>query len=113
VRRLSGGAAVADTTKLITDLRNLVGRVIWDIGGEQGDLLARAADELERLEACRRQLLCGITAVKNLIDNSDGVTGLHLNGDDAPWAELRSDGRYPWLVPLDVALEQLAESKPE
>lgn len=52
------------------------------------------------------KLVLGINAVADLIDNSTGVDGLHLNGDIAPWNELRSGGRLEsWLVDFDEALE--------
>lgn len=39
----------------------------------------------------------------SLIDDSEGVSGLHRNGDIAAWSELMSDGAYPWLSSLDDA----------
>jgi hypothetical protein len=45
-----------------------------------------------------------VDAVEVLIGNSDGVSGLHLNGDDAPWDSLRTGGRFEsWLMALDDA----------
>lgn len=39
--------------------------------------------------------------VQSLIDSSEGVSGLHLNGDFAPWDELTKGGRFEdWLVRL-------------
>ena len=36
--------------------------------------------------------------VDDLMGNSHGVTGLHLNGDVAPWSDLGEGGRFePWL----------------
>ena len=52
------------------------------------------------------KLVRGINAAANLMDNSTGVDGLHLNGDVAPWGELRTGGRFEeWLVAFDEALE--------
>ena len=52
------------------------------------------------------KLVRGINAIADLIDNSTGVDGLHLNGDIAPWGELRTGGRFEeWLVDFDEALE--------
>ena len=52
------------------------------------------------------KLVLGINAAANLMDNSSGVDGLHLNGDVAPWSELRTGGRFEgWLVDFDEALE--------
>ena len=52
------------------------------------------------------KLVRGINAAADLMDNSSGVDGLHLNGDIAPWNELRTGGRLEeWLVAFDEALE--------
>lgn len=52
------------------------------------------------------KLVLGINAAANLMDNSTGVDGLHLNGDIAPWGELRTGGMFEeWLVDFDEALE--------
>ena len=51
------------------------------------------------------KLVRGINAVADLMNNSTGVDGLHLNGDIATWGELRSGGRLEsWLVDFDEAL---------
>ena len=51
------------------------------------------------------KLVAGIKAVAGLMDNSSGVYGLHLNGDEAPWDELRTGGYMEeWLVEFDEAL---------
>ena len=43
-----------------------------------------------------------VIAEANLIDNSTGVEGLHLNGDIAPQGDLRTGGQYEeWLVDFD------------
>ena len=61
-----------------------------------------------------RELFCKQTAVlwkavramQDLIDQSQGVYGLHLNGDGAPWATLRKGGQFEeWLLDFDDALE--------
>ena len=47
-------------------------------------------------------------SVTELIGFSHGVDGLHMNGDVAPWEDLRSGGRYEgWLIEFDEALETL------
>ena len=47
----------------------------------------------------------GLRAVEDLINDSHGVLGLHMNGDVALWNELRTGGRYEaWLVDFDLAL---------
>jgi hypothetical protein len=50
----------------------------------------------------------GVAAALALIEDSYGVAGLHLNGDVAPWHELRTGGRYEdWLFDFDQAVKRL------
>lgn len=52
----------------------------------------------------------GLKAVDNLMSESAGVCGLHLNGDDAPWDTLRTGGHYEdWLLDFDKALAAIPE----
>lgn len=54
----------------------------------------------------RKKLIEGLLAVESLILESNGVAGLHLNGDLASWGELRTGGRFEeWLYQFDDALE--------
>ncbi len=60
--------------------------------------------KIQELEAQCAVLQKGIAAVRDLIDDSDGVGGLHLNGDFAPWSELQRGGRFePWLIDFNNA----------
>jgi hypothetical protein len=71
--------------------------IAWTIGY----LLNRLDDNRYHLEKMHR----GLKAVENLINDSYGVSGLHMNGNVAPWDDLRTGGRYEaWLVDFDVAL---------
>lgn len=55
----------------------------------------------------------GLEAVETLINDSHGVCGLHLNGDVAPWDELRACGRFgDWLQAFDDALVAVRSSNP-
>lgn len=46
----------------------------------------------------------GLRAVQSLMDESYGVSGLHLNGEIAPWISLRTGGHFEeWLVAFDEA----------
>lgn len=58
-----------------------------------------------------------IEDVRQLIDSSDGVAGLHKNGEIATWGGLTEGGRLEdWLVSLDEAadcLENLAPARSE
>ena len=70
------------------------------------DALKKAKAENERLAARLAELEKGIVAVDALISESGGVYGLHLNGDDAPWSELQTGGRFEeWLRDFDAAKE--------
>lgn len=66
---------------------------------------AKQREYVLALEAREARLRTGLDTVKALIENSRGVDGLHLNGDIAPWDELRTGGRYEdWLKEFDAAL---------
>lgn len=53
-----------------------------------------------------------ITDVAELIDDSQGVFGLHLNGDPADWESLMRGGMYEdWLGDLDDVLADMQEAK--
>jgi hypothetical protein len=48
----------------------------------------------------------GLRAVEDLIDASDGVYGLHLNGDNSPWDELIEGGSFEsWLLDYCIAID--------
>ena len=67
----------------------------------------------DRLESERKEFVGQIAimwkavrAVQDLIEQSQGVYGLHLNGDGAPWNSLRTGGQFEqWLIEFDDALE--------
>ncbi len=67
--------------------------------------------QLERELAVARK---GLEAVESLMNESHGVGGLHLNGDFAPWSELRTGGRFEeWLIAFDDALNAARSSNAE
>jgi len=56
----------------------------------------------------------GLIAVIQLIDESAGVAGLHLNGDVAEWESLRTGGRYEeWLIEFDSAVNNIRLNRAE
>ena len=64
---------------------------------------AAIATQQARIEALEK----GLQAVAQLIEESSGVSGLHMNGDVAPWSDLQTGGRFEeWLVDFDAALLQ-------
>ena len=61
---------------------------------------------IQKLAVENEILRKGLRAVEALISDSHGVSGLHLNGDVAPWDELRMDGAYSdWLADFDTAMD--------
>jgi hypothetical protein len=45
-----------------------------------------------------------VQSLDDLIAQSDGVAGLHLNGDIADWDSLLEGGRFEgWLIALSLA----------
>ena len=61
--------------------------------------------EIERLTAKVEQMEKGLVAVQELIQSSDGVAGLHLNGDVASWNDLLAGGHFEeWLAAFSEAL---------
>jgi len=85
------------------------GAVIQISGGPQTGATSSREIELENENATLRK---GIQAVEDLISESRGVYGLHLNGDPSPWGELRSGGNFEeWLIEFDIALDVVGETK--
>ena len=60
-----------------------------------------------------KKLVDGLEAVADLIHDSKGVFGLHLNGALSPWEELRTGGKYEeWLSKFDEAMKTIRTFKP-
>ena len=63
-------------------------------------------DEVKRLQRENTALRKGIVAVSDLIDDSTGVAGLHMNGDVAPWSTLLEGGHFEsWLLDFSIACD--------
>lgn len=61
-------------------------------------------DEAKRLQRENAALRKGIIAVAELIAESDGAAGLHMNGDVAPWPTLLEGGHFEsWLLDFSIA----------
>lgn len=57
-----------------------------------------------------QQLAEGLRVVKDLINESEGVTGLHANGDVASWDEISPGGEFEgWLPDIDALLQEFEE----
>jgi len=84
-----------------------------------GDKDEQYMHEINRLEGERdhwknrcQQMQAGIIAVRDLMAESRGVVGLHLNYDEAPWDELRTGGRFEeWLFDFDTAVDLVITEK--
>jgi len=78
---------------------------------EQIDRLEREKKELESRAVALYAALAGLVEdLDELITHSDGVYGLHLNDDPAPWSDLLAGGRYEkWLEQLEIAKKVLLE----
>ena len=64
------------------------------------------APDFERMEKEITRLRKAHNAMVDLINSSQGVYGLHLNGEGAPWESLRTGGRFEeWLLDFDAALD--------
>lgn len=64
-----------------------------------------------RIEIAARAL---VKALDDLICDSSGVYGLHLNGEVAPWGTLLEGGQFEeWLLPLSEMKEALDAARPE
>ncbi len=62
------------------------------------------------LEAENKILRAAVKSVEILISNSQGVSGLHLNDEVAPWLDLLQGGRYEeWLLDYSAAVELLSK----
>ena len=73
-----------------------------DYSEEYTDWCAEMVCQREEIARLRR----AVDAVRALIAESQGVAGLHLNGDVATWDELLRGGRFEeWLGPLSDAIE--------
>jgi hypothetical protein len=67
---------------------------------------------LRELREENKILKTGIKAVRDLMDSSQGVAGLHLNGDVAPWEEISEGGRFEeHLLAFNEAEKLLGDRK--
>lgn len=72
--------------------------------------LLTKVDRLERVQGVLVVALEGLLRdVQDLMAGSEGVTGLHLNGDVAPWSELDEGGRFERLSHMSEAVSALSQ----
>lgn len=70
----------------------------------------RASLEKENAELREKNdlLKAGIGVVRELMDESIGVAGLHMNGDIATWDSLEEGGQFEeWLTGFNIAEMEL------
>ena len=61
--------------------------------------VTRRTKDQAKLDEAKEKLNKVVHCVSDLIDNSDGVYGLHLNGDPTPWNSLLKGGRDEgWMI---------------
>lgn len=69
---------------------------------------------IAQLRAAREFLpvLKGLVAdIQGLMSESEGVAGLHRNGDVAPWDELEPGGRFERLSSLSAAIDVIGKAE--
>lgn len=66
------------------------------------------AEKAAQMAEAEKALIKLVSALDDLIGESQGVYGLHLNGDPSPWAELLPGGTFEeWLSALTDARQAL------
>jgi len=77
---------------------------------QQTALSVRAAAFSDMLEARTDLIRKVIIQMERLVLESEGVAGLHQNGDLAPWSELFEGGQFEdWLESLPKAVAMINE----
>lgn len=90
----------------------------FEFGDAQGDKTRAFAqvviDAHERVRQAAPDLMAALQGlladIEGLIDESEGVAGLHLNGDVADWGSLVEGGRFERLSNLSAARAAIAKA---
>ncbi len=99
-----GSEFVGDANRCLENIRHQI-RTAHGFKDAAMQKARKAEAERDELAAQKVQMRRGLSAVEVLILNSFGVSGLHLNGDDASWESLRTGGQFEgWLAEFDAAL---------
>ena len=101
------GVVVVDHDGNLSDERFHRGS-LGDFDENYFGVIAHAINSHDELVAINKELLEALKRVvfdlNELSNNSDGVSGLHQNGDIAKWSSLRSGGfNEGWLLRVDEA----------
>jgi uncharacterized Zn finger protein (UPF0148 family) len=79
---------------------------------QRDNLRAKNVNLLAEIERLREALKALRKDIDDLVSNSQGVAGLHLNGEIADWDSLLSGGSFgAWLGSVELADEALAKSE--
>ena len=79
------------------------------LNGMGAEREATLLGKVERQSAALKLAKDALGEMQDLIDESYGVYGLHLNGDESPWSELEQGGRFERLITLNEALAAINE----
>ena len=66
-------------------------------------------DQLAKAGAVILQAGIALQEVQDLIHESHGIYGMHLNGDESPWDEIEQGGRFERLCTLPDALAAIEQ----
>ena len=72
-------------------------------------IIAQQAERIKEQSAALKLAREAIAEMQGLIEESHGVYGLHMNGDDSPWNEIEHGGRFERLTTLNEALAAINE----
>ncbi|MBM7455220.1 hypothetical protein HNR62_001080 [Oceanisphaera litoralis] len=95
---------MSDSNELIQMLAlQQIREAIGDPHGKlmQDEVVERARELVAERDALAAHAASLTECFDDLIASSEGVTGLHGNGEIAPWGDLTEGGRFEeWLLPL-------------
>lgn len=66
-------------------------------------------DKLAKADAVIETAGIALQEVQDLIHESRGIYGMHMNGDESPWIELEQGGRFERLCTLPDALSDIEQ----
>lgn len=122
----AGDDVTEDNVRRVMAETREIAKVLFHGGSEDREVYAnapfivRAVNNYAQLVRAAEALSVLVADLDDLIANSEGVAGLHMNGEVAPWCDLTRGGQYhTWLELLAyardilVALGQEEKAAPE
>ena len=82
----------------------IAGEEVADMVDSLEQEVSTLREQVEKLTAALKLSREALGEVQDLIGESHGVYGLHLNGDESPWNELEQGGKFERLTSLNEAL---------